>query len=282
MPSMGSLAATATRGKQIGCTTLQIFTSSPKTWRAKPLEESEIAAFRQAVLDAGFPLVVSHDTYLVNLSSPDEELRTRSLQTLLEEMRRCAALGISRVVSHIGASMGQERAVAQQRAASAILEIIDETPPEVELCMEITAGQGSALNSSLEELQQLVELCGGTPRVRVCIDTCHAFAAGYKIHSPKGMIDFWAEFESRLGWERLAVLHLNDSKAPLGSRKDRHEHLGEGELGWEPFGWLVQNRRFLGIPMILETPEAREKHEHNLRTLLSWKSRPLPSAWSAA
>lgn len=281
MPSMGSLAATATGGKEIGCTVLQVFTSSPKTWRAKPLEESEIAEFRQAVLEAGFPLVVSHDTYLVNLSSPDDELRTRSLRTLLEEMRRCAALGISRVVSHIGAAMGQERAVAQQRAAGAILEILEETPQEVDLCMEITAGQGSVLNSSLDELEQLVELCAGSARVRVCIDTCHAFAAGYELHTPQGMEAFWAEFESRLGWERLAVLHLNDSKTPLGSRKDRHEHLGEGELGWEPFAWLVQSSRFLGVPMILETPEAREKHEHNLRTLLSWRSRQLPSGWSS-
>jgi deoxyribonuclease-4 len=199
----------------------------------------------------------------------------------LEEMRRCAALGISRVVSHIGAAMGQERAVAQQRAASAILEILEETPHEVDLCMEITAGQGSVLNSSLDELEQLVELCGGSARVRVCIDTCHAFAAGYELHTPQGTESFWAEFESRLGWERLAVLHLNDSKTPLGSRKDRHEHLGEGELGWEPFAWLIQSSRFLGVPMILETPEAREKHEHNLRTLLSWRSRQLPAGWSS-
>lgn len=267
MPTAGGLAAALHRAREIGCEAVQIFTSSPQQWRPRPLASDAIETFRKAHAEVGSPPLVSHDSYLVNLATPDAELRAKSRTALALEMERCYALGIPIVVSHIGAHMGDGPEAGLERAAREIEALFAETPPSVALLAETTAGQGTVLNSRLEEIARLLERLGGHPRLGVCLDTCHVWAAGYPIGTREGYEALLAEFDQRIGLERLRALHLNDSKFGLGTRKDRHEHVGEGTLGAEALSWWVNEPRLAGIPAVIETPEAETRHAENLARL---------------
>lgn len=213
---------------------------------------------------------MSHDTYLVNLCAPDEGKRAQSLACLTEELVRCGAFGIPYVVSHIGAAMGQDEETALTLASQGIREVLASTPDSVTLLMETTAGQGSSLHSRFDELARSLELCQGHGRLGVCLDTCHVFAAGYDIRTAEGWEAMMGEFHRLVGLDRLKVVHCNDSKMSLGSRKDRHAHLGEGEIGETAFRTLVKDSWLENVPILLETPDAETMHGENLRRLIDW------------
>lgn len=254
-------------GKQIGCAAVQVFTSSPQQWYAKPVTNEMVFDFKEAQKETGITSVVSHDSYLVNLCAPTEEIAQKSYKGLYDEIFRCALYGIPYVVSHMGSSKGQSEAECLVRVGAAANELLDETPETVTILMETTAGQGSSLNSCFEELAVILEECKGNPRLCVCLDTCHVFAAGYDIRTPETFQKTFAEFDRIVGFDRLKVVHCNDSKRELGSHIDRHEHIGLGMIGDEGFRCLVNDPRFENIPILLET-EA-EGHEADLAHLRS-------------
>ncbi len=254
-------------GKAVGAEAVQVFTSSPQMWRQSSVTPEKVADLNAARAETGITQIVSHDSYLVNLCAPEAEIRQKSLDTLKQEMLRCGVYQIPFVVSHMGAAKGQEEQYALQTIAWAALEILSETPDEVMLLMETTAGSGSALGATFEQLAAVLDLCKRPDRLGICLDTCHIFVAGYDIRSREGYEMIFEHLDNCVGLDRLRAFHLNDSKKGLGSHVDRHENIGEGTLGIEPFGYLVNDPRFADRPMTLETETA--EHARNLRTLRS-------------
>ncbi len=271
MPVAGGLGNALRNGKAIGCETVQVFTSSPQQWRAKEVTEAMVEDFRRAREETGISQVVSHDSYLVNLCAPDPAKRRQSIGGLVAELGRCAQYGIRFVVSHMGAHVGQGEECGLQGVAESMREVLAETDPSVTICMETTAGQGSSLNARFEGLAWLIEASQGHDRVAVCLDTCHVFAAGYDLRTREAYEATMAEFDRLIGLDRLKVVHCNDSKKPLGSRVDRHAHLGEGEIGEEAFRLLVNDPRLSGVPVLVETPmDDVADHERNIARLRSF------------
>lgn len=246
---------------------IQIFTSSPRMWKGGPADPKKAALLKKACEECESPILVSHDTYLVNLAHPDEEVREKSRNCLTEELQRSAAYGVPFVVSHIASSLGQESDVARARAVEMIRRVLDDSPAEVTLLMETTAGQGSSMNRTFDELGQFLNDLQGDARVGVCLDTCHVFAAGYDLRTPETYAATMAAFDEKVGLDRLKVVHCNDSQKDLGSRVDRHANLGAGKIGLEAFRSLVNDPRFAETPIILETPTENEGHEKDLQTL---------------
>lgn len=270
MPTGKGLGDALRRGKAIGCTAVQVFTKSPQLWRAKAITDEMIADFRAAQAETGIAEVVAHDSYLINLCSSNPEVEAKSRVGLADELRRCHQYGIRYLVSHIGALTGREEAEALKLAAQTAQAILDETPEEVMLLAETTAGQGSCLNASFTQLGAFLDRVDRPARIGVCLDTCHIFAAGYDLRTPNAYAESWESFEREVGLERLKVIHVNDSKMPFGSRKDRHAHLGQGEIGETGFKLLVQDSRFTRIPLIVETPDADTHHAENVARLWAW------------
>lgn len=271
MPTGKGLDHAIRNGVSMGCTAVQVFTSSPRMWKSKPPTPAQVDALRAAVAETQLPApLVSHDTYLVNLCAPVEETRQKSRQTLVDEMNRCGEYGIPLVVSHMGAHMGQGEEVGLRTVAEEAQEVLKETPESVTLLMETTAGQGSSLNYRFEQIAQVLEWAGSPDRLAVCLDTCHIFAAGYDIRTQEGYEQVFAEFDRTVGIDKIKCLHVNDSKKPLGSRVDRHAHLGEGEIGPTAFRCLMQDPRFAAVPCVVETPEAETMHPENVRRLWAW------------
>ncbi len=269
MPGAGGLPAAIQKGKAIGCTAVQVFTSSPQQWKAKEVTTDMAREFKAAVAETGIGSLVSHDSYLVNLCSPDLDARKRSIDGLIGEMVRCDLYGIPLVVSHMGAHMGQGEEAGLRAAADSALSVLAQAPRSVTLLMETTAGQGSALNYRFEQLAWLVDALGGHPNIGVCLDSCHIFVAGYDIRVRTGYEGTFEEFDRLIGLDRLKAIHCNDSKKGLGSKVDRHEHIGKGEIGIETFRMLVNDARFENVPILLETPEAETMHAENLAVLRS-------------
>lgn len=267
MPIKGGIGNALRRGKEIGCTAVQVFTSSPRQWYAPEVSAEQVADFKKAQAETGIDHVVSHDTYLINLCAPTPEIREKSIASLKKELGRCGAYGIPFVVSHIGSLKDQNEGEALLAAAEGMKEVLADTPESVMLLMETTAGQGSSLNARFEQMAMLLELTGGHKRIGVCLDTCHVFAAGYDIRTPEAFAATFAEFDRVVGMDRLKAIHVNDSQKGLGSRVDRHAHIGEGEIGIEAFRCLVNDPQLAEIPMTLETPDADEMHKVNLDRL---------------
>jgi deoxyribonuclease-4 len=252
----GGLDKAVGRGVGVGCTALQVFTKNASQWRAKPLTDEEIGRFKEAVaaspIDAG--AVVAHDSYLINLGSPDPDKWAQSVAAFTDELRRCNQLGIPYLVTHPGAHMGTGEDAGLARVAEGLARALAEAGPETMVLLETTAGQGTYLGHRFAHLARLIEL---TPddRIGVCFDTCHAFVAGYEINTPEGYAATWDEFARELGYDRLKVLHLNDAKKGLGSHVDRHEHIGQGQIGRAGFHLLMNDERLRGRPLLLETPK---------------------------
>ena len=257
-------------GKAMGCEAIQVFTSSPQMWRASSVTPEKIADINAAREETGITQIVSHDSYLVNLCAPEPEIRQKSFDGLKGEIMRCGLYGIPYVVSHMGAHKGQGEDVGMKVVAEATLEILAETPPEVTLLMETTAGSGSALGATFDQLAKVLELTKAPPRLGICLDTCHVFVAGYDISNREGYDLVFEYFDNLIGLDKLRAFHLNDSKKGLGSHVDRHENIGEGTLGLEPFRWLINDPRFTGRPMTLETET--EEHARNMQTLFSLRA----------
>ena len=256
----GGLSRAVERAVETGCDCLQVFTRNINQWAVKPLDEMEAEAFRDAVRDAGLKVVVVHDSYLINPAAADATLRKKSIAALAEEVRRAVRLDIPWVVAHPGAAGEQPADVAVARAAAGIAEALTQTAGLAGgILIETTAGQGSCLGASFEEIGAMLDAIDAQPglkkRVGVCLDTCHVFAAGYAL-APKAALDETLRaFDRHIGLERLKVIHANDSKRECGSRVDRHEAIGKGKIGREAFRLLINHPKLAGIPFILETPK---------------------------
>lgn len=269
MPTSGGLGMAVRRGKEIGCTAIQVFTSSPQQWKAKEVTDKMVEDFRAAKAETGIGVVVSHDSYLVNLCAPNEETKQKSIEGLKGELNRCHRYGIPFAVSHMGSHLGQGEEEGLRIVAESAKIVLDETPDDVTILMETTAGQGSALDYKFEHLAWLLEAMKGHPRLCVCLDTCHIFVAGYDISTEEGYAKTFDEFDRLVGMDRLKVIHCNDTKKPLGSKVDRHEAIGKGFIGLKAFELLVNDPRFENVPILLETPEAETMHQVNLEVLMS-------------
>jgi len=255
-----------TRARAIGATAMQIFTKMANRWAERACEVDECAAFRTALDDTRVRHTIAHDSYLINLASPDATLRGRSIESFVAELQRCEALGLAYLVSHPGNYI-DERESGIRRNADAITEALSRAPGDTILCMEITSGSGTAIGSTFEDLAQLIALVPEPYRSRlgVCVDTCHAYSAGYDLVG--GYDDVWGRFDDVVGRSRLAVMHLNDSKTPFNSKRDRHELIGEGSLGERAFRQIMNDERLAGIPKVIETPKGTDPTATDARML---------------
>ncbi len=261
----GGLDKAFARGVESGCTALQIFTKNANRWQVKPITASEASAFRQAWQESGIGPVMAHDAYLINLASPKSAVWEKSKVALRDELMRCAQLGITDLVMHPGAHLGTGIDVGLERIRQAFREILPETPHEVRLLLENTAGQGSYFGGDFAHLAALLEGFD-EKRFGVCFDTCHAHAAGYDLSSEEGYAQTMAEFDRLVGLEQIKAFHLNDSLKTCGSKVDRHAHIGQGTIGRTGFASLMQDQRFVNIPMVLETPKG-DQNEMDLVNL---------------
>jgi deoxyribonuclease-4 len=260
------------RGTEAGCDTIQIFVKTPNRWVSKPLTEESVVAFRQAVAETGIWPVFAHSLYLTNMATPDDVLWLKSLDALVDDLERCERLGLPGLVIHPGSHMGSGEDAGIARVAAALDKVHARLPGyEVQIWLEVTAGQGAHLGYTFAQLEGMIHAVDEPERLGICFDTAHAFAAGYELRTRAGYEATWSEFDEMLGLERLKAIHLNDSKKELGSRVDRHEHIGQGLLGLEPFRFLLNDPRFRGIPMTLETEKSKDLAEdkENLAVLRS-------------
>ncbi len=274
----GGLHLAFDRLRQVGGQALQIFTRNQRQWRPPPLTDDEIALFRRAWQESGRVPVASHASYLINLASGKPELVAKSITAFTEELRRCQQLGIPFVVMHPGSHGGDGVATGIARFTAALDQALAITTTEVKVLLETTAGQGTGLGSRFEELAAILEHSRFPQRLGVCLDTCHIFAAGYDIRSPSAYQQTMTECDRIVGIDQIHFFHLNDSMKGLGSRVDRHAHIGQGEIGLEGFRNLLNDPRFATHPMTLETDKGEELQEDrdNLAVLRSLLSHPSP------
>jgi len=251
----------------------QIFTKNQRQWRAVPIDPAAAEAFRERWGGSGMKHLVAHDSYLINIASPDDALWDKSRAALADELERCDLLGVPYLVSHPGASLGAGPEVGIARVAEAINRIHDELPEgKAVLLLETTAGQGTALGRTFEELAAIVDKVAAKARVGVCFDTCHAFAAGYELRDEAGYEATMRAFDETIGLDKLKAFHFNDSQKGLGSRVDRHAAIGEGELGGTPFALILNDPRFAGLPGILETPKKQDGDGEDARNLATLRA----------
>ncbi len=259
-------------GASAGCDVVQIFTKQPNQWRAKPLNDEEITLFFAAQKETGVKAVCAHNSYLVNFASPDDDLWEKSYGSMKEEYERCAILKIPNIVMHPGSHVGSGEEVGLKRIARALNRLLSDLPEiKTVVCLEITAGQGTNLGYKFEQLAAIIDMVEDKNRIGVCLDSCHLFGAGYAMQSEKEYKATMKEFNERIGYKYLKVYHLNDSLKPFGKRKDRHEHIGKGQMGLEPFRFIMNDSRLRRVPKILETPKGEDLKEdiENLQTLRS-------------
>ena len=261
------------RGRDIGAECLQLFTRAPSQWRATPLSKETVNKFIEARAAHGNRPVFAHDIYLTNLAAADPDIRQRSLASLIDEIQRCRTLGLDGLVCHMGSHSQEE--VGLCLLAEGLVKALDETEKSpVPILLETTAGQGANLGSRFEHLQFCLIHSAHHPRLRVCLDTCHVTAAGYDLRTPAAVATTLEEFDRVIGLDRLLLLHLNDSKKDMGSRVDRHHHIGRGFIGTEGFRALLHHPRLAHLPMVLETPEMDSMHAVNLALLKELRDLP--------
>jgi deoxyribonuclease-4 len=250
------------RAADLALTACQIFTKNANQWNAKPIDPAVVGRFAEQRTRTGIKHLVAHDSYLINVASPDDAMWEKSRLALREELDRCDLLDVPYLVSHPGGHVGSGEEAGIRRVASAINRIHDERPDgRAVLLLETTAGQGTTLGRSFEELAAIIAQVEDKRRVGVCFDTCHVFAAGYDIRDRTGYEATMRRFDEVVGLSNIRVFHLNDSVKGLGSRVDRHAHIGEGQLGSAPFGFLLFDPRFDGLPGVLETPHGDDGAE---------------------
>ena len=270
MSTAGGLHKALIAGKAIGCSAVQLFTSNPRQWNSPAIKDAEVEAFHKAREETGIEIAVAHDSYLINLAAPTEEVLARSQAAFRGELDRAEQLRLSWVVTHMGAhlDLGEDEAFDRLIASlKHILQVTDDAGYSVGVALETTAGQGTGLGWRFEQLGRVIEGVGDHPRIGICLDTCHIFVAGYDIRTEETYESTLAEFDAAVGLSRLKVIHANDAKKPLGCRVDRHEHIGQGEIGAEAFGRIVTDPRLRSIPVIIETPDSDTMHSVNLSLL---------------
>ncbi len=251
------------RARYLESDAMQIFTKNERQWKGRPLDPAETEAFRRARAEAGLIAVVSHDSYLINLASGKPDIAEKSVAAFRDELERADLLGLDGVVSHPGSHTGDGIEAGIARFAERLGAILAAHAGRALALLEVTAGQGTSLGSSFGEIAAILAAIPAKERARVgvCLDTCHAFAAGYDLSTKTGFSAMWREFDRLIGMDRLKCLHLNDSKRELGSRVDRHEHLGKGALGELPFRLLMTSEEFRRVPKIIETEKSDDLHE---------------------
>jgi len=277
MSAAGGVDKALERGKSIGIDVVQLFTKNQRQWAAPPLKAENVASFRSQSLS--FYSIFSHTSYLINLASPQNELYEKSITSMADELNRALELGIKMVVLHPGAHVGSGVPQGIERIARGIISSYElagvDAAEKVRVLLETTAGQGSTIGSKFEELRDILDLLQGFAiPVSICLDTCHIFAAGYDISRAEGYENTITLLNERVGLDQVRVIHLNDSQGELGSRRDRHQHIGSGKIGVEGFRLIVNDHRFRKIPMCLETPKGPDMKEdlQNLALLRSLKS----------
>jgi deoxyribonuclease IV len=276
MSIAGGLPRAVDRAQASRCEALQIFTKSAGQWRARELPRDEIALFRDRLDETGIHPVVAHNSYLINLAAAAPALRAQSIAALGEELDRAELLGLDGLVMHPGSFTSGTEDAGLRLIGDAIRRLLAKRPRmKAMVLLEHTAGQGTNLGHRFEHLAAILECVDGSPRVGVCLDTCHLLTAGYDLCSDEGYARTFLEFDRLVGLDRLKVFHLNDSKKPCGSRVDRHEHIGKGCLGLEPFRRLLNDRRFTGLPMLLETPKLESKASKRRSDVDPWDARNL-------
>jgi deoxyribonuclease IV len=268
MSIAGGLPNALVRGREVGCSAVQLFLKNQVQWAGRPLHADEVAEFKRQQTGTGIGPVFAHATYLVNLASPDETEWLRSVTAFHDELERAERLGLPFVVIHPGAHKGGGRSVGVRQIVRALDDLHARTAGyRVRIALENTAGAGTLLGARAEELGQIVRRVRRPERVALCLDTCHLFAAGYDIRTTRGLTDALARFDRAVGLERIVAFHLNDAKAELGSGLDRHEHIGRGRIGLTAFSRLLNDRRLAAVPMVIETPKEDNWDRRNLRTL---------------
>lgn len=253
----GGVENAPVNARSIEANAFALFTKNQRQWTAAPLSEASIEAFRARCAEGGFSpaQVLPHDSYLINLGNPEAEALAKSRAAFFDEMKRCEELGLDRLNFHPGAHLGK---ISEEECLSRVAESINlalERTRGVTAVIENTAGQGSNIGFRFEHLARIIEQVEDQSRVGVCIDTCHAFAAGYDLSTQASCDEVFAEFDRVVGFSYLRGMHLNDSMKPLGSRVDRHQSLGDGTLGLDVFRYIMRDKRFDGMPLILETPD---------------------------
>ena len=268
----GGVYNAISRGQTATCDTIQMFNKSNAQWKAKVLTGAELNKYFALIEDTGVTVACSHSSYLINMASPDKTLNKKSMLALKEEVERCNLLKIPNLVFHPGAHVGSGLDEGIERIAANINRILESVADNVvTLCLETTAGQGTTIGATFEELAAIMAQVDNRDRVGICMDSCHIFAAGYPLGDPKEYKSTMKQFDDIIGLEKLRVMHLNDSKKEFGSRRDRHEHIGKGFIGIEGFRNIVNDKRLKKIPMILETPKGEDLKEdiENLKVLRS-------------
>ena len=278
----GGLSLALERGKSVGCESLQIWTRNGRQWSAPPLNDDAVERFLAARRASDIRPIAAHASYLINIASSDPELHRRSVDALKDEARRCQLLDVPYLILHPGAHTGAGEEAGLARAVSALREVLASLESGgFRVLLETTAGQGTAMGGDFEGIARILGELGEGDRLGVCLDTCHIFAAGYELRTESGYETTMSEFDRAIGLDRLYVVHINDSRHPLGSRKDRHAHIGEGEIGLPGFTHILTDPRLDGLPGILETPKSADLHEDRdnlarLRTLVEDSSPPAP------
>ena len=262
MSVAGGVSTAFARAEAVGCTALQIFVKNASQWTAKPLPDDEASLFAAERQRTGIERVVAHASYLINLGSPDDALWEKSVAALADELERCDQLALHGLVLHPGSHVGSGEEAGLHRIADGLDEAFQRTAGgRCPVLLETTAGQGTNLGFRFEQLARIRDLATGADRVAWCLDTCHVFAAGYDLRTDAGVTDTLDRFDAICGLDRLVAIHLNDSLKPFDSRRDRHAHIGEGEIGRPGFGALLRDPRLRDVPMVLETPKGESLRE---------------------
>jgi len=265
----GGLANAFKEAETLGINTFQIFTKNQRQWREKVIDPKEAEQYKKLKKDQQIALTLSHSSYLINLASDDSALQERSRSALIGELNRCTDLGLAFTVLHPGSARDQPVEEAIGRIAKGLRHALDATrDSKVKIALETMAGQGTSVGRSFEELKMISDLLDHDDRIVFCFDTCHVFAAGYDIRTESGIAETLEKWDKIIGIERIACLHLNDSKGELASNVDRHTHIGLGEIGDEPFKYLMRN--YPDIPKIIETPKEDDWDAKNLERLKSF------------
>jgi len=263
-----SLSSAFDGATELGCTTFQIFTRNPRGWKFRPLDDGEVSSFLEKRRQTSFKYVVAHMPYLPNLATPVKALMKMSRSSLREEVKRCDSLGIEYLVAHIGSHMGKGTMVGVRNVAEACNEALEESTGKTVILLENMAGQKNCVGARFEELKQILDLVKNRRRVGVCLDTCHLLAAGFDMTSREAVERTMSLFDELVGLEAIKVVHLNDSKGPLGGALDRHEHIGLGQIGREGFRAFLHYDSVTDRPLLMETPvDDRRRDAQNLQTV---------------
>ncbi len=250
----GSIDKAVERAQALGCDTFQIFTRNPRGWRYKELSEEVAEEFKRKVKSSGMISPVDHMPYLPNLASPKEETYRKSIDALAVELDRCDVLGISHLVTHLGSHLGAGKEVGFERIGEAVRNAFSRVENDVMILLETTADTKNSMGGSFQDLRQVMDVVDQEDRLGVCLDTCHVFAAGYELRTKTGLRETMDLFDQIIGLDRLRLVHLNDSRGGLGSKLDRHQHIGLGEIGKAGFGVILADPEIRRRPLILETP----------------------------